>query len=318
MEPNLAPLAPTPRPLPPVAEYLRDVVSLGLRSLLPAISALLLLCFYRFGMGLYLEFAVQQTSPLGFPDQRAQAAHLILTAAAYLPLLVLIYTPFLPLQDAILRGGRKSFLDSMRHVLECMVPFGFSSVAQIVILAVPLFGMFAIAAAALSTVPGAPKEVIAGTIVLLLLPACAWVAIAGLFMLFATPALVLDGLGPIQSIRFSAREVARRFWGIFGRLIAGFTMIFAIVVFASFPASILAMTAAVSGFDSTPLKIARVLWTSIVTAVAFPFTVAVLMTIYRAVAPVVPAASDAPAAPPLADGPPVAEPRTPETPYIFE
>src|SRR6202008_172846 len=135
--PQPAPHAATHPPLPPVGSFLTDVFSLGFRSIIPALPALTLLCFYRFGMGLYLAFAANQESALGLPDQRAAAAHLILTVSAYLPLLVLVYTPFLPLQDALIRGGRKSFLDSIRHVLERMVPFSLSSLAQIVILAAP-------------------------------------------------------------------------------------------------------------------------------------------------------------------------------------
>ena len=313
--PQAAPHAATHRPLPPVGSFLRDVFSLGFRSLLPALPALTLLCFYRFGMGLYLEFVANQTSPLGFPDARAQAGHLILIAAAYLPLLVLVYTPFLPLQDAIRRGERKSFLDSVRHVLERMVPFGLSSVAQLAIVMAPVFVMFFIAAAALSTVPEAPKEVIAGTVLLLLLPAIAWVALAALFLLFATPALILDGLGPIQSLGFSVREVARRFWSVIGRLIAGFGVIIVAIVLASFPASILGMTASVAGIQSPPVTIARVFWTSIVTALAFPFTVAVLTTLYRAVAPgLTVGATTTPTELP----PGIGEPRQAETPYVFE
>jgi hypothetical protein len=337
MEPNPAPHAPpnpmphaVRRPLPPVSTFLREVLSLGVRSIGPAISALILLCFYRFGMGLYMEFAVKQTSPLGFPDERARAAYWILTASAYLPLLALVYTPFLPLQDAILRGGRKSFLNSVRQVLECMVPFGISSIVQVVILATPVFLMLVLATAALSSVPEAPKEVIGGTVLLLLIPACVWVAIAALFLLFATPALVLDGLGPIRSIRFSVAEVARHLWGIIGRLIAGGAMIVVGVVLASFPASMLAMAAMVSGSDLPALKIARVLWTSVVTALAFPFSVALLMSLYRAVAPapVVGGAGDGGGSggdggggeprPIPVNPPPVAEPHKAETPYVFE
>ena len=317
METSASPLAAPHRHLPPVSTFVSDVLSLGVRSLKPAISALLLLCFYRFGMGLYSEFAVQQTSPLGHPDNRAQAAHIILTAAAYLPLLVLVYTPFLPLQDAILRGGRKSFFESVRHVLENMVPFTLSAILQLVILITPVFVMFFVAAAALSTVPEAPAEVLAGTLALLILPACAWLGLAGVFMLFATPALVLDGMGPLRSLAFSVREVARRFWGVLGRLIVGFGLVFAAVLLASFPASILKMTALASGFDPPALKIARVLWTSFVTAAAFPFSVAVLMVLYRGVAPI----EAPPPVPPAPESPPPAgegEPHKPETPYVFE
>jgi len=333
MEPNPAPRAAISRPLPPVSVFLREVLSLGFRSLIPAISALLLLCFYRFGMGLYLEFAGDATSPLGLPDPRAQAAHLILEISAYLPLLVLVYTPFLPLQDAILRGGRKGFLNSMRQVLECMIPFTLSSIAQVVILTTPLVVMIALAAVTLSTVQDTPKEVLTGTMFLLVLPAFGWIAIAGLLMLFATPALVLDGLGPLRSIRFSVREVARHFWGIVGRLFVGFLMIFAGVILACFPASILGMAALVSGADPPPLKVARVFWTSIVTALAFPFTVAVLMILYRAVAPAAAVGGGGggsggsgdgdggdggPPGPLPANPPPVEEPHQAETPYVFE
>jgi hypothetical protein len=101
----LAPVAP-PRPmLPTLGAFLRESLSLGARSIRPALPALVFLGCYRFGMGLYFEVAVRQTTPFGDPDQRAQLLHLMMSLCAYLPLLVLIYLPFLPLQDAIRRGG---------------------------------------------------------------------------------------------------------------------------------------------------------------------------------------------------------------------
>ena len=321
MEPNPAPLAANAathrQPLPSVGSFLRDAFSLGFRSLVPALPAITLLCFYRFGMGLYLEFVANQTSPLGFPDKRAQAGHLILIAAAYLPLMVLVYTPFLPLQDAIRRGEKKSFLDSIRHVLERMVPFGLSCFAQLAILMTPVFALFFLAAAALSTMPEAPEEVIAGTVFLALIPAVVWVVLAGLFMLFATPALILDGLGPLRSLAFSVREVGRRFWSVIGRLIVGFGLIIVAAMLASVPVLVLAIIAAVAAGTHSPLvTLVKVLWTSVVTALAFPFSVAVLTTLYRAVAPAVgrPVAdATTPEAPPSVD-----EPRQAETPFVFE
>jgi hypothetical protein len=162
-----------------------------------------------------------------------------------------------------------------------------------------------------------------------LIPACIWVAIAALFMLFATPALVLDKLGPIRSIQFSVREVARRLWAVIGHLIAGFAMLIFGIILASFPAYMIAMTAAVAGSDLPALKIARVLWTSAVTALAFPFSVAVLMTLYRAVAPAPVVGGTGDGGGSGGDGgeeprpipenpPPVAEPHQAETPYVFE
>jgi hypothetical protein len=287
-----------------------------MRSIGPALPALTLLCFYRFGMGLYLEFAVQQTSPLGYPDDRARAMHLVMTAAAYLPLLLLVYTPFLPLQDALLRGERKGFFDSVRHVLERTLPFGLSMLAQLVILATPVTLLFFTAGLAMTAIPDAPEELIAWIMLLLMIPTLTWLAIAAIYLLLATPALVLDGRGPLQSIRFSARTTHHRFWGLLGRLFVAFVLIILATVFFSFPASILAIAARVSGADPPALKIARVLWTSVITAAAFPFSVAALMVLYRSVAP---SGGGAGAAAPEADGTAGAgEPRRATTPYLFE
>ncbi|HYR69542.1 MAG TPA: hypothetical protein VER77_06635, partial [Candidatus Dormibacteraeota bacterium] len=102
--------------LPPIDTYLRAVIALGFASLRRALPALGFLYCYRLGMGLYLALSRDSSSPFGVYDERT----LVLTAAmyvvAYFPMLVLITTPFLPLQDSILRGEHRSFGASVRLV----------------------------------------------------------------------------------------------------------------------------------------------------------------------------------------------------------
>ncbi|MEK7315235.1 MAG: hypothetical protein AAB011_03570, partial [Candidatus Eisenbacteria bacterium] len=68
--PPLSPQAARPGvlPAPSVGEFLRQVFALGRRSILPALPILVLLYFYRFGMGLYMIFSGDVTSPMGYPS----------------------------------------------------------------------------------------------------------------------------------------------------------------------------------------------------------------------------------------------------------
>ncbi|HEX7077948.1 MAG TPA: hypothetical protein VF363_05970 [Candidatus Eisenbacteria bacterium] len=311
-----------PRPaLPPVGAFLREMLSLGVASIRPALPALVFLCFYRFGMGLFFEFA-QGTSPLGYPDERVQLVHLMMSLCAYLPLLVLVYLPFLPLQDAIRRGERRTFLESTRLVLERFPAFLGSGITQLVILLGPLFVFLAAAFAIGEGVNAAsdtiPREVALSIILVVLAPAICWILFASAFLVFATPAVILDERGPLASVRGSVRLVWRNFWGLQGRFLVWFLLLVLAIVVMSFPTIILAIAGAVAGADPPPLKIARVLWTSAVTAASFPFCVSAMMALYRSL---VPGSTPGPApGPPGAVGAaPTPEPPDPgASPQIFE
>ncbi len=101
--------------LPSFPAYLTSVVDLGRRSLKPALPALGFLYFYRLGMGAYM--AVTDYSFPGGKDALGAFGPQLAIIASFLPLLVLIYTPFLPLQDSLLRGHALSFLAAIRRTL---------------------------------------------------------------------------------------------------------------------------------------------------------------------------------------------------------
>jgi hypothetical protein len=206
-----------PTPLPPVGDFLRQVFSLGRRSIAPALPVLVLLYFYRFGMGLYLILSGGVTSPMGYPDEQLRAVTWIVAATAYLPLVVLIYTPFVPFQDAILRGERRSFSDAVKHVLELVWPYGVSSILQLLFISLPAVVILVAAGGASLAMTAIPVEARPLFILVAMIPAGMWIAFAMFLLAFATPLLVLDGRGPVQSIRESFALVRRHFGGLFWR-----------------------------------------------------------------------------------------------------
>lgn len=298
------PPAPTRPVLPPVGAFLRESLSLGVRSIRPALPAIVFLCFYRFGMGLYFEFAVRQTSPFGTTDQRAQIIHLMMALCAYLPLLVLIYLPFLPLQDALRREERAGFLDSVRRVLERFPALAGSGVIQTLVIGVPSTVLVMVGALFVAGAGTVSQEAAAAAVLLLLLPVLGWVALASFYFMFATPAVILDEAGPVGSIRASVSLVWRHFWGLVGRFFVWTVVAVLAYVVATFPATLLQIGAAVSGGEEPPpAKVARVLWTSVATALLLPFWVSAMLALYRAVVPgaasegAAPGGGPAPAAP---------------------
>ena len=84
--------------LPGVPAYLRSVYELGRRSLRPALPALALLFLYRLGMSAYGALTNYSEALKG----HALGGQVVARAAPIL-LLALIYIPFLPLQESILR-----------------------------------------------------------------------------------------------------------------------------------------------------------------------------------------------------------------------
>lgn len=289
--PPAAPAAPAPAaptlvpPLPPVGDFLRDTLSLGRRSLAPALPVLVVLYFYRFGMGLYMIAAGGSTSPMGYPDYQLRAVTWIVAATAYLPLLVLVYTPFLPFQDAIFRGERRGFLDSVKLVLELLWPYGISSFYQIVFIAIPATVIILGAAAVTMAMGAIPIEMRSILVLLAIVPAGIWIAFAMFLLAFATPLLVLDGRGPMESIRESFSLVRRNFGGLLWRFVVAAALLTLVIVVASFPSTMLSVLSSVAKQKLVGVAIARLIWDSAVGTLAFPFTVAAMIVLYRALVP---------------------------------
>jgi hypothetical protein len=291
---HLAPFTPSAPPLPPAGDFLRAVLALGRQSILPALPVLVLLYFYRFGMGLYLVFASDTTSALGFPDDQARALTWIVMATAYLPLLVLVYTPFLPLQDGLLRGPRRTFVESIKHVLELVWPYGISSFYQLLLVVIPAAAMIVLAELATMPLTSLPDQVRTLLILVAMIPAGLWIVVAMFFLSLATPLLILDGWGPVTSIRESVRLVRRSWGALLGRIFLFFIILCFAAVFASFPSTILKVVTTVAQQKLVPVEIVRVAWDSLVSTALFPFSIAGLLIIYRSLVPG-PAVAGAPA-----------------------
>ncbi len=300
--------------LPSVGTYLRAVIALGVGSLRAALPAIAFLYFYRLGMGLYLTFSGDGAGPFGDYEDRAFVTSVMMQTAAYLPLLVLIYTPFLPLQDSLLRGTRRSFMDSVRLVLERFIPFVLSAIAQGVILFGPPVLLFGGMALLVRTFPTRPEDLVRALALATIFPCLLWVAILALFLTFAIPAVVLDGRGPFASIRMSFGLVGRHFGGILGRLAVFIIVMILAAMAASLPEAFLQVGAAAAGLDHPALKIARAIWSAGVSALLFPFSVAALVILYRAVTPGPAIAGPAPGTDPALPE----EPRPAASPFRFE
>ncbi|HYJ34195.1 MAG TPA: hypothetical protein VE326_13370 [Candidatus Binatia bacterium] len=271
--------------LPPMGAYLRSLFALGRRSIPPALPALVFLWFYHFGTALYLELAGGGTSPLGYRDNDALMIHALMKVSAYLPLLALVYTPFLPLQDALLHGERRSFVSAIRHVLERMVPFVLSVILQILVVAGPIVLIAGILVAAIAPFPDLPKEIVAVIAVAAVIPLLIWLMLSGFFLIFAIPGVVLSGLGATRSVSASARLVGSHFGGLLVRLIVFFVILFLIVLVATIPAMLLGTIAAWATHADRVFRILSILWTSLVSALTFPFWVAAVLVLYRALVP---------------------------------
>jgi hypothetical protein len=273
------------RPLPRVGEYLRALFDLGMKSIPAALPALVFLWFYHFGTSLYLELAGGATSPLGFRDNQALMVQLFMKVSAYLPLLVCVYTPFLPLQDALLRGQRITFVDAIRHVLERLVPFALSVLLQMAILFIPVALVTGLLLAVVTPFPDLPR----GVVILLAMatagPILVWIFVSSLFLVFAVPAVVLDGHGPVRAITMSVRLVAGHFWGVFWRFFVFFVVLFVAVMIASIPAGIFTAIGTAVSRAEFAFRILMIIWTSLVTAMTFPFWVGALIVLYRSLAP---------------------------------
>ncbi len=298
--------------LPPLGTYLRAVIALGVGSLRLALPALGLLYFYRLGMALYIAFSGDAASPLGLYDQATLIVTVVMEVVAYLPMLVLIYTPFLPLQDSLLQGERRSFMASARIVLERLVPFVISTIAQLLLTFGPP-AFFLVGAGFLAgTLPEGQEEWGRWIVLVTLFPCFFYGCIMALFLLFAMPLLVLENRGPFASIRLSFALIGRQFGGILGRSFVFLILLIIAAIAASIPEAILQASADAAGFEHPAVKIAQAIWSAGVTALMFPFSVAALMVLYRSAVPARGAAAMRSAGPAAEEAPPVT------SPYRFE
>jgi hypothetical protein len=158
-----------------------------------------------------------------------------------------------------------------------------------------------------------PESVLQALAVATLIPCFLYAAIIALFIMFATPSLILEHRGPLASIRASFRLVSRHFGGILGRLIVFGFLVMVAVIFLSVPEGILAGINQATGSDNPGFTIAEAIWSAAVSVLLFPFTVASLMILYRAVSPL---ASSTQATEPV-DPALAGRPRT-SSPFVFE
>ena len=269
--------------LPSIADYVGAIWNLGRRSLVPALPALAFVYFYRLGLGAYLTLS-DTTYPQSM-DALGILGPQLAVIAAFVPLLLMIYTAFLPLQDSILRGRPVTFLGAIRRVFETAWNLTLSGTAQAVILFLPFAALCFIAGLALPDTGGEADPTSLVVMSFVLLAGLAWAMIASLLLVFATPAVVLDDEGPIQSLGTSFRVALSHLGGILGRFV-GFGFLALVIYFmVRMPTAILTNAAAASGAASVPIKLAALIWASAVDTLFFPFWVAALMVLYRALVP---------------------------------
>ena len=301
--------------LPPTDTYLRAVIALGFASLRLALPALGFLYFYRLGMSVYLALSRDPTSPLGMTDERTVIISAATDIVAYLPMLVLVVTPILAIQDSILRGQRQTFGAAVRLVLERLVHFIISVISQAVLILGPPSLFFAGAVLLLGALPSKPEELIRLLVIASLIPSVLYVIVIAFFLIFAIPAVVLDGRGPFAAMRQSFAVVGRHFGGIFARLFI-FTVLLVIATVAmSLPGVILEAAAAAASVNHPAFRIAAAIWKAAVSAFLFPFSVAALLVLYRAA---VPARAGAAGPDTTGEIPAVEEVRPAASPYRFE
>jgi hypothetical protein len=248
--------------LPGVLAYLSSVYELGRRSLRPALPALALLFFYRLGTGAYGALTNYSVALKGhFLGGK------VVASATPILLLALIYIPFLPLQESILRGRPIDFLGAIRRVLRVPLNLILSGIAQVLLLLGPILPIAYLGARLLPD-PFGP----------LLWAGMAWLAVAAFFMVFATPAVVLDGEGPLHSLRTSFHLVSRNLGSALGRF-----LLLALLAFVGLEVATPFST--LGGNATAPIKLAVLTWTTAVETLLYPFWVAAIMVLYRSLRP---------------------------------
>lgn len=292
-----APVTPPRVALPRIGDYLQSVWDVGRRSIRPALPALTFLYFYRVGVGAYLAVANRTFTVPGATS--LDLLPTVAVAASVLPLFLLVYTPMLPVQESILAGRPISFLTAVRRGLEYAWNLTLSGLVQGLALLVPLLIVCIGAALMLPLGPSGPASELgsilgAGTgldsarllaVALAVVVGLLGMLVVGLLIMFATPAVVLDGEGPIQSIGTSVRLVLTRLGGVLGRVLAFGFLSFVILIVLTLPTSILQQMGEISGGVPLPMKIATVIWSSAVAVLFFPFGIASLTVLYRTLVP---------------------------------
>ena len=270
-------LGPAMVSLPGVPAYLRSVYELGRRSLRPALPALALLFLYGLGVGAYVALR-DYSLPQGRAALVANAADI----ASPLLFLVLIYAPFLALQESLLRGRPLHFLGAIRRVLQVSVIFMLSAIAQVLVLLLPV----ALISVLMALLPRSPHWTL---LWIYLAPIFwtyfAWILVAAFFMIFAMPAVVLDGEGPLYSLQTSFHLVSRNFGSALGRLLVLAFLATVAYKVATIPSSILGAAGRTPGVAAAAIKLAAVIWTSAADTLFFPFLVAGIMVLYRSLRP---------------------------------
>jgi hypothetical protein len=261
--------------LPGVPAYLRSVYELGRRSFRPALPALAFLFLCRvaldaYGVLTHYSYAMGKGAP----------GVMAVIDAAPLLFLFLIYIPFLPLQESLLRGHPIHLLVAIRRVLPVSVNSMLSGVAQVLILLGPLAPLFFP-----RLVPSAWWTDAWTFLAPLFWGFFAWMLVASFFMIFAMPAVVLDGEGPLHSLRTSCRLVWRNLGSALGRLLTLALLAAVAYMVATIPSSILGAAGRTSGVAAAPIKLAAVIWTSAADTLFFPFGVAAVLVLYRSLRP---------------------------------
>src|SRR4029077_13237964 len=101
----------------------------------------------------------------------------------------------------------------------------------------------------------------------------AWLGAAASFMIFLIPAVVLDGEGPLHSLRTSFFLVSRNLGSVLGRF-----LVLAILAFVGFEVS--SHVSGLAGSTAVPIKLAVVTWTSAAETLLYPFWIAAVTVLY--------------------------------------
>lgn len=277
------------RGLPPLATYLRMVVALGLGSIRHSVPVLAFAYFYHLGTELYLAFTMDAEAIGG----SAALMPALMSIVAHVPLLIVAYALLLPIQDSLLRGGSLSFAGAVPIALRRMPFLLLSAFAQGLIFLGPpllLLGGVGLFVRSLPSLPGTPDEILRGAVFLALIPCAVYLLVMAILLSLAEPALIVDSRGPFASIGLSVRSAASHFGGLLGRFfVANLLLVLAMIV-ASIPIYFLQagamLTGSMLGGAVHPAsKIAQIIWESAISAGSLPFTVAMVLVLYRSLRP---------------------------------
>ncbi|HET9252391.1 MAG TPA: hypothetical protein VFP58_09755 [Candidatus Eisenbacteria bacterium] len=272
------------RSLPALGTYLRMVVALGVGSMRPALPLLIFAYFYNLGTELYLAFSLDTDA---FGESQAFLSG-VMSGVAQVPLWFLVTALLLPMQDSLLRGERRSFPEAVPIAVRRMPALILSMFVQALILLGPpllLLGGVGLFVKSLPTLPGSPVEVLRGALFLALIPSAIYVLVFVVLFWLTEPALILDSRGPLASIGRSVSLGASHFGGMLGRVIVFNLLLILAMLVAITPVLFLEAGAALSGSAQPAVKVAQIIWDSLAAAASYPFTVAAVLVLYRALQP---------------------------------